>query len=428
MTTVNVHAGSGAFFGWRVMWAAFIVAVFGWGVGFYGPPVFLHTLEHTRGWSIGLVSAAVTAHFLVGALCVANMPAIYRRFGVSAVTKASAVCVAVGIAGWANAQAPWQLFIATIFSGVGWAGTGALAINMMISPWFNRRRPAALSTAYNGASIGGVVFSPLWVALIAVVGFPAAAALVGSVMIVTLWVLSHRYLRLKPEDVGAQTDGDAVGEVQAASDRTLPAARPGRYLWTSRAFVTYASGFAIGLFAQVGIIAHLISLLVPALGALGAGLAAGLATVCAIGGRMLVGWFLPADADRRIVAAGTYLIQALGCVAFILAHGQLVPLLLLGVVLFGAGIGNVTSLSPLIAQVEFAPVDVPRAIALATAISQATFAFAPAVFGFVREWAGSGDASTGANIPAFFIVAAVVQMLAALAYLAGRPTKLLASS
>ena len=159
MTTVNVHAGSGAFFGWRVMWTAFIVAVFGWGVGFYGPPVFLHTLEHTRGWSIGLVSAAVTAHFLLGALCVANMPAIYRRFGVSAVTKASAVSVAIGIAGWANAQAPWQLFIATIFSGIGWAGTGALAINMMISPWFNRRRPAALSTAYNGASIGGVVFS-----------------------------------------------------------------------------------------------------------------------------------------------------------------------------------------------------------------------------------------------------------------------------
>jgi MFS family permease len=246
--------------------------------------LFSCTLEHTRGWSIGLVSAAVTAHFLVGALCVANMPAIYRRFGVSAVTKASTVCVAIGVAGWANAQAPWQLFIATIFSGFGWAGTGALAINMMISPWFNRRRPAALSTAYNGASIGGVVFSPLWVALIAVVGFPSAAVLVGGVMIVTLWVLSHRYLRLKPDDVGVQPDGDAAGQVQAPSDRAVPAVRPGRSLWTSRAFVTYASGFAIGLFAQVGIIAHLISLLVPALGALGAGLAAGLGTACAIAG------------------------------------------------------------------------------------------------------------------------------------------------
>jgi hypothetical protein len=28
------------FYGWRVVGAAFVLAVFGWGVGFYGPPVF----------------------------------------------------------------------------------------------------------------------------------------------------------------------------------------------------------------------------------------------------------------------------------------------------------------------------------------------------------------------------------------------------
>jgi hypothetical protein len=66
-----------AFFGWRVMWAAFVVAIFGWGIGFYGPPVFLHAVQATHGWPIGIVSAAVTAHFLCGALAVANMPAVY---------------------------------------------------------------------------------------------------------------------------------------------------------------------------------------------------------------------------------------------------------------------------------------------------------------------------------------------------------------
>jgi MFS family permease len=193
---------SQGFFGRRVMWAAFAVAVFGWGVGFYGPPVFLHTLQQTRGWSIGLVSAAVTTHFLLGALTVASMPAIYRRLGVSATTKLASVCAAVGIAGWAHAQAPWHLFLATIFSGFGWAGTGTFAINMMISPWFERRRPAALSTAYNGASVGGVLFSPLWVALISVVGFPAASLLVGGVMVTLLWLLSDRYFGLTPADIG----------------------------------------------------------------------------------------------------------------------------------------------------------------------------------------------------------------------------------
>lgn len=411
------------FFGWRVTWAAFVVAVFGWGVGFYGPPVFLHTIVTERGWPIGLVSAAVTTHFLLGALIVANMPAIYRRFGVPATTKISAVCVALGILGWAVAREPWQLFAATIPSGIGWAGTGALAINMMVSPWFDRRRPAALSIAYNGASVGGILFSPLWVALIAYAGFPAAATLVGLAMVAVLWGLSNRYFARTPKDLGTEPDGAAGA--QTGPGRTRPDAplRPGRALWTSRAFLTYTAGFAIGLFVQVGIIAHLVSLLAPALGALGAGLAAGFATVCAVAGRTLVGWFLPAEADRRIVAAGTYLVQACGCAVFIVAEGHSVPLLLLAVALFGLGIGNVTSLPPMIAQVEFARVDVPRAIALCTAIGQAGYAFAPAVFGLLREWASAGDAAGNPNVPMFFVVAAAIQIAAAFAYLMGRPAK-----
>ncbi len=407
-----------AFFGWRVMWAAFVVAIFGWGIGFYGPPVFLHAVRAIQGWPIGIVSGAVTAHFLCGALAVANMPAVYKRFGLAATTKVCAVCAALGILGWANAQAPWHLFAAAIFSGIGWAGTGGLAINMMVSPWFNRRRPAALSTAYNGASIGGVVFSPLWLALIAWFGFPAAAMLVGAAVIVTLWLLSNRYFKATPEALGMHPDGDGptAGPDPAASD--LPE-RAGRALWRSHAFVTYAAGFSIGLFAQVGIIAHMISLLAPALGAFGAGLAAGLATVCAILGRLVIGWLMPAGADRRRVAALVYAVQALGCGAFILAGGESVPLLLCGVVLFGLGIGNVTSLPPLIAQVEFARLDVPRAVALGTAISQATFAFAPATFGLLREWSSNGDADI-VNVPAFFVTAAAIQFLAGCCYMAGR--------
>src|SRR5216117_1393143 len=53
------------FYGWRVVAAAFVLAVFGWGVGFYGPPVFLHAVREVHGWSLPLVSAAVTAHFVV---------------------------------------------------------------------------------------------------------------------------------------------------------------------------------------------------------------------------------------------------------------------------------------------------------------------------------------------------------------------------
>jgi hypothetical protein len=50
-------------------------------------------------------------------------------------------------------------------------------------------------------------------------------------------------------------------------------------------FLTLATGMTLGLFAQIGLLAHLFSLLVPALGAQLAGVAAGAATASAIVGR-----------------------------------------------------------------------------------------------------------------------------------------------
>jgi hypothetical protein len=212
-------------------------------------------------------------------------------------------------------------------------------------------------------------------------------------------------------------DGDAPGT--PAIDVTSPSARPlpGNMLWRNLEFVTLSAGMALGLFAQIGLIAHLFSLLVPALGAQLAGLALGLATAAAMAGRTLVGWIMPVKADRRLVACTSYAVQILGSIALIIAAGESVPLLIIGVLLFGAGIGNATSLPPLIAQVEFVKDDVPRAVALIVATGQGTYAFAPAVFGLIRELAP--HATPGAA-PVFFAVAASIQALAICAFLAGR--------
>jgi hypothetical protein len=313
-----------------------------------------------------------------------------------------------------------ELFVATLLSGAGWVTMSAAAVNAIVSPWFVRIRPAALSAAYNGSSIGGVIFSPLWVAAIGLLGFPLAAAIIGLVMILTIWILADVFFAKTPQDMGLTPDGDAVGSgivsVTSASARPLP----GSQLWWNPQFITLALGMALGLFAQIGLIAHLFSLLVPALGEQLAGVAVGAATASAIAGRTVVGWLMPVRADRRLVACGSAVVQIMGSLALCLAAGDNVPLLLLGVVLFGAGIGNTTSLPPLIAQVEFVKEDVPRVVPSIIAIGQATYAFAPAAFGLIRELAPNfGTASAGAA-PYLFSAAAMIQALAIMAFLAGR--------
>jgi Major Facilitator Superfamily len=408
------------FYGWRVVSAAFVLAMFGWGLGFYGPPVYLHAVREARGWSLALVSTAVTVHFLIGAIVVANLPNLYRCFGVPAITKAAALSLGTGITGWAMAQEPWQLFAATLLSGAGWVAMSAAAVNAIVSPWFMRTRPAALAMAYNGASIGGVVFSPLWVAAIGLMGFPVAAAVIGVVMAATIWILAYLMFSKTPQQMGLTPDDDAPGA--AAASVTSPSAKPlpGSQLWRDLRFLTLSAGMALGLFAQIGLIAHLFSLLVPSLGAQVAGLAMGGATAAAIAGRTLVGWLMPVGADRRLVACASYVVQIVGSIAFLVADGTNILLLLMGVMLFGAGIGNATSLPPLIAQVEFVKDDVQRVVALIVAIAQGTYSFAPAAFGLIRDLSpqaihGSADAA-----PYFFVGAALVQVLAIGSLLAGR--------
>jgi hypothetical protein len=100
----------------------------GWGTGFYGPPIYLQAIQETKGWPVALISTAVTMHFVVGAVVVANLPTLHARFGVPNVTKAGALFLAIGVFGWASATAPCQLFTATLFSGAGCAAMGGAAV------------------------------------------------------------------------------------------------------------------------------------------------------------------------------------------------------------------------------------------------------------------------------------------------------------
>ncbi|HSB24373.1 MAG TPA: MFS transporter, partial [Burkholderiaceae bacterium] len=225
------------FHGRHVVRAAFVLAMCGWGIGFYGPPIYLHAVIARTGWPLAWVSAAVTVHFVFGALVVARLPRWHARFGVGPCAVAGAVASTLGVLGWAQCSQPWQLLVAALASGGGWVAMGAVAINAAIAPWFVHARPAALATAYNGASIGGVLFSPLWVALIGAWGFGPAALVIGLTTIVVTGGLSRRVFAQTPQSLGQRPDGDDTPPAATAA-APAAAALPGRLLWRDRCFRT----------------------------------------------------------------------------------------------------------------------------------------------------------------------------------------------
>ena len=112
------------------------------------------------------------------------------------------------------------------------------------------------------------------------------------------------------------------------------------------------------------------------------------------------------------MACASYAVQIAGSIAFIAATATSALLLLFGIVLFGAGIVNATSLPPLIAQVEFPENRVPRVVSLIVAVSQAAYAFAAAIFGLLREFASYASGAPRSQAPCLFAAAAFAQGLA----------------
>ena len=234
---------TGIFFGWRVVGAAFVLAVLGWGISFYAPPVYLQAIQENSGWPVALISTAVDytfRHWCGRRGQSANILYAFRRSG--------------GDEGGCNLLSRWHprlvqchRTLATLclhtLQRRGWAAMGAAPVNAIVSPWFVRTRLAALSMAYNGASIGGVVFSPLWVAGISVLGFPLAAATIGVVMAVTMWVLADRLFSRTPREMGLRPDGDARLTPVALVRSPAAQPRPGASFWQDLKFLTLLPGW-----------------------------------------------------------------------------------------------------------------------------------------------------------------------------------------
>ncbi len=148
------------FYGWYVVGGAFLVAVWAWGLAFYGLGIYLVALSREHGWSISAVSIAITAYYLMGAVVTATIGHVMRRLGPHCTVAAGVIAMAAGVASLGSIDQLWQLYLALASMAVGWAAMSGAAINILLAPWFERRRGVAVSLALTGASGGGIITAP----------------------------------------------------------------------------------------------------------------------------------------------------------------------------------------------------------------------------------------------------------------------------
>jgi len=377
------------FYGWNVVGATFVMALGSFGLGFYGVAVYVAALQQLHGWSASTVSAPVTVYYVAGALLTAAIASVYERFGPRVVVAGGAVAMAASVAALGLVGRPWQLYPVFLVMSVGWGAMSGAAINIILAPWWERRRGLAVSLAFNGATLGGVIVVPALVVLVGALGFSRALATAGLALFVVLVATAALVMRRGPEPLGLGPDGDPPRAAHARPPGS------GDRRWRTDALRTWrfwsvSAPFALGLAAQVGVLTHMVALVTPTLGVGGAARAVSLTTAAALAGRLATG-FVVDRLNRRVVASATLIVQLAGLA--LLAREPSAGGVYAGCVMFGLGVGNLTTLPGLILAVEWPRERFSVLVGLAVGINQLTFAFGPSLVGVVRDRAGTYGAA-----------------------------------
>jgi MFS family permease len=354
------------------------------------------------------VAFAITLFYLVSALVQRSVGRGIDRWGPRPVLLLGTVSMALGVAAIGQVSARWQLYPCFVLIGLGWAALSTTGIAATVAPWFERHQGRSMAFAIMGASVGAIFGVPVLLFAIGRLGLTEGLAIVGAGAAIVLLPLIARVLRFRrPEEIGLQRDGHASLAGASAAPVTPPiATRANRplLLWSA------AAAFALGLAMQIGFITHHVTLAEPLLGTAGAGW-----LVSATGGSALVGRLILA----RIVDGVA--VRRLACLVMIAQTGALlslalwptVPVLIGASLVYGYGIGHITTLGPILVRREFGAAAFGATYGSAASVIQFTSAFGPAIIGVLRD-------SFGGYRPGLAIASAVTLTACAILFSGGR--------
>jgi predicted MFS family arabinose efflux permease len=362
--------------GWRIVAVLFVVATFGWGLGFYGQSVYLAELHRLRGWPASLISGGTTFFYLFGVLFVVFVNEAVRAFGPRNCLLAGILAMALSAVAIGQVREPWQLYAVDAVLALGWAGTSLAIITNTLGLWFDQKRGMAISLALNGASFGGIAGVPLLVVAIGRFGFPTAMIATAIVMVALLVPIVLYFVGTPPHHpsaAGAAADAPSPVQIRSRALRDF-------------GFLSISIAFALVLFAQVGFIVHLIAFLDPVIGREHAAVAVAVLTAMAMAGRVLFSTVID-RLNQRLASALSFISQAVALAVLVNTRNE--ALLIAACGLFGFSVGNLITLPSLIVQREFDSRSFGVLISLITAINQVTYAFGPGVVGLLRDLSGS---------------------------------------
>ncbi len=373
----------GRFPGWWVVAGCFTVLAVSSGLGFYGLAVYLNAFSKERDWPLSTISLATTVFFVVGGVFGVWVARWIARYDVRLVIVGGGLVggFALGVLGQVEQQ--WQLFAVYAVFAAGWSAAGLIPATTVVTRWFHAKRSIALSVASTGLSVGGIVITPFAKQLLDSRGLAAGTPWLGALFVVGIVPVAWFLVRADPEAEGWAPDGvrREVGEIPPP-----PGGTPFTEAVRTRFFVAVTVGFLLAFAAQVGGIQQLVKLVEDRTDERTAQFALTAIAATSVVARLVGGRVVLRVPMMRLTVG---LVAAQATALAVIGFAETTWLLFAAIVLFGATIGNVLMLQPLVIAERFGVRDYPRIFSRTQLVAVIGTAGGPLLLGALYDVFGS---------------------------------------
>ena len=343
------------FYGWWIVGAAFLVALFVSGTVVYGFTAIFEPMVDDLGWSYTQISAAASLRGLETGIFAPLTGLLTDRWGPKRLVFGGIVCVILGLVVLSYTSSLALFYVAFFLIALGTSGTTAIVMMTAVANWFRKKVGLASGIVASGFGCSGLMVLVM-VRLIDLYDWRVTLLILALSMLILALPLSFLF-RHKPEQYGYLPDGQASSQITFDNDTDLSqdvevevgVAEAIR----SKAFWHIAMAYAFHMAVISAVITHIM----PALSSAGitrsiSGVVATILPLVSIGGRLGLGW-LGDKFERRWVTAGALGIEALGllCFGYVAVAGTW--LLILFLVLFGVGYGGCAVMWPTLSREYF---------------------------------------------------------------------------
>jgi len=320
------------FFGWWIAIAGSIQAFWTSGTFFFGFSAFFNPIVNEFGWSRAATATALSLQRTESGALSPFIGYIVDRWGARIPMFVGTIITAVGFFWLAQIHSLLAFYLAFCTIALGLSLASGVAVTAVVGNWFNKMRGRAMTIAFAGGGLGGVM-APALVWSIAQYGWRAVLVWIG-IGTLLVGIPASYVLRRRPEDYGLLPDGATApplgAQGQAGRMDEANAGLTVKQIMRTGSFWQLTLGMGLsGMVMSTVVVFAIPGLESFGISATAAGLTVLFLSVVNIIGRLTLG-FLSDFVDRRLLLALTYLLLGLGSLAFgTIVHGWQIVLFLL---------------------------------------------------------------------------------------------------